>query len=297
MEFVCDSVDKPLELWGTESILEYFKAMRDMPYDGFATKYGFYPLWWQVVVDDTVVVCRDGLGQTHLDAVVTLLESLSDEWQLWNHAHSVIADEFERELCVVINTKVSPESVKTRVDVSEPMNIVSSSALEFAMSSFDEELQQDIKCLKALDLSRMNSDLTPTTEYILLLRSYVIDAMNCGRTVVCADDSSDGPIDGWVRCADQIGGGCVWPYRKLDGYIALSTDSINDDGIRDDVQWYFGLEMSDSTELGKVQWSIDLMFYDYLDTYLVTKGFASGIIDEPSWWEERMAWDDDEDEE
>jgi hypothetical protein len=36
------------------------------------------------------------------------------------------------------------------------------------------------------------------------------------------------------------------------------------------------------------------MFYDYLDTYLVTEEFASGIIDEPSWWEERTAWYDDD---
>jgi hypothetical protein len=294
MQFVCDSVDKPLELWGTESILEYFKGLRDAVCGGVWDQSCFFPLTWQLSVDDACISCYNNMNKQYIDDAIRLLEVLSSEWTCWNCAQYVRADEFEGELSIRINTTVPREQVRTDVLVVETIDSQSVSALRFVMIGYDEQTQEDIGCLLNFDVSHMGAELSPTARYVILLRGYIADAMNNGRVVVSGYESLTNPLDGWIRFVDQVGCGTCWPNRELEGYIPLSTAAVGISEINQRSEWQFNLCMQDTDEIGKVKWSVDLMFYDYLDTYLVTEEFASGIIDEPSWWEERTAWYDDD---
>lgn len=299
MNFVREDRSIPLSLWGTENMLEYFRAMRDMSYGEFLHTHGFWPMWVQVAVVPQNKAVRfvaetDETNKKALSKIIELIEGLGEPYQLWGNASVVAADEFERELTVLINTDVVLDEVHAEINVSEPMGHNRDTDIRLVLSGLSEMDRDDI--VSVLDWQEPEIDFCTsiTLGQLLVIRGYIADAMARGR-FMHVNDGDEGLLDGWVHFVDGGQWGTIWPTRGMEGYLSLCTLWLGDVETSRLYKWEFIGEVHDASVRGKIEYRFDLAFQDDNDTYVVHKGFINGTVDAPSWWDEYMTYDEDDD--
>jgi hypothetical protein len=126
MQFTRIDRSIPLSLWGTESMLEYLRDLRDMEPLAFVARHDFRPAFVQLVVlpqAETVLLSAeydDDASRKAVSEMVELVEGLGEPYWLWGNAVAVSADEFEYELSITIDTGRELDTVHTTVSVSDP---------------------------------------------------------------------------------------------------------------------------------------------------------------------------------
>lgn len=287
MDFVRIDRSTPLRLWKSESMLDYFRDMRDMGRDEFKFRHGFVPRFAEVVVfPETRVVCEDG----GVEAIIDLLESLDEDYTMWGNAVSVTADEFERELSVRINDGVPAAYVYTHVHVSETMDVLGDVDLtRLAMRGFNESNRRDVESVMDWKPGGDVSGGSVVLGYLLAAREVVSNAFSHGRfDMVCSED--DVRWDDIEVCAHVVlweWFGESWPERQLVGELmvkGLWSDACCVDRMYD---WRLGIRMWDSDSPGVVNYACDVLFSpDHSEQYTVHRDFLSGQAATPDWWDE-----------
>jgi hypothetical protein len=288
MEFRREDRSIPLSLWYTESMLEYFRDMRDMDYEECSYEHEFWPLHVQVIVRPEGKAAwfessSEEQNRRELDGIVKLVESLDEDHRLWGGAEKVVANEFERELLVMIDTSRPVADVHTYVRVDEPEGTHADTDVRLFIDEFDEDVRDDIVAVCAYDPSDGDTFQCLTLSQLVVLRGYIINAMAEGH-VLRVDDGDADVLDGWLRFAPLVGDGGPWPNRGMQGYLALNTGWIGGGDEERSFEWSFAGELHDAEEQGKIRYRFDLQFYDYYDTYTIRSGFVEGVCPAPSWW-------------
>lgn len=231
-----------------------------------------------------------------LSKVIEFVEGLDEPYHLWGNVSAVTADEFERELTVLIDTDVALDGVHTKVSVSERMDYNRDTDIRLVLGGFSEMDRDDV--VSVLEWQEPEIDFCPsiTLGQLLVIRGYIADAMAHGH-FMHTTGGDEGLPDGLVHFVDDGQWGTIWPTRGMEGYVNLCTLWLGDVETSRLYKWAFIGEVYDASVQGKIEYRFDLAFQDGNDMYVVRKGFVNDTVDAPLWWDEYMTYYEEDDDE